>query len=155
MPDIFAGLDALGLELPAPPTPLATYVPAVAVHAGTLVFVSGQVPIIGGEPMAMGTVPATVSVDTARRCAAQCVLNGLAALRAEIGDLGRLRRVIRVGGFVAATPEFTDHPRVVDGASELLVELLRSDGRHARAAVGVASLPLGVPVEVEFTFLVD
>ena len=155
MPDIHARLERLGIELPVAPTPLASYVPAASVHSGSIVLISGQIPIIDGSLMATGHVPNDVSIEQAQACARQCVLNGLAALRDEIGDLERLRRVVRLGGFVAAPPDFTDHPTVINGASDLLVELLGDDGRHARAAVGVSSLPRGVPVEIEFMFLVD
>lgn len=155
MPDLESRLDQLNLTLPEQVPPLASYVPAVAIHSGCTVLISGQVPLVGGEPIARGIVPRDVSIEQAQACARQCVLNALAALRNEIGDLQRLRRVVRLGCFVAATPEFTEHPKVANGASDLLHELLGEDGKHARAAVGVASLPLGVPVEIEFTFLVD
>ena len=143
------------LTLPVPATPVASYVPAVSVHSGFFVYVSGQIPVKDGALLATGRVPDQVSIELAQACARQCVLNGLAALRQEIGDLDRLRRVVRVGCFVAAGPEFTEHPKVANGASDLLLELLGDDGKHARAAVGCPSLPLGVPVEVEFVFLVD
>ena len=143
------------LTLPEPAAPVASYVPAVSVHSGALVFISGQIPIKDGKLLATGRVPTDVSVELAQACARQCVLNALAALRQEIGDLDRLRRVVRVGCFVASGPDFTEHPKVANGASDLLVELLGDAGKHARAAVGSPGLPLGVPVEVEFVFLVD
>lgn len=155
MSRIASRLAEMGLELPEPPRPLATYVPAVTAGEGVQVLVSGQVPIRDGEPMARGRVPSEVSIESAQRCAQQCVLNALAALRAEIGSLDRLKRVLRLGVFVACDPGFGEQPRVANGASDLLGELLGEAGRHARAAVGVASLPLNVPVEIEFTFLVE
>ena len=155
MPDLVSRLKRKGLTLPEQIKPVASYVPAVSVHSGAMVLVSGQVPIVDGKVMATGRVPEEVSIETAQACARQCVLNGLAALRGEIGDLARLRRVARVGCFVACSEGFTDHPKVANGASDLLVELLGESGQHARAAVGVPSLPLGVPVEIEFTFVVD
>jgi enamine deaminase RidA (YjgF/YER057c/UK114 family) len=100
-------------------------------------------------------VPSDVSLELARDCAAQCALNGLAALEQEIGDLARVRRVVRLGGFVACGHGFGDQPTVINGASDLLAELMHDSGKHARAAVGVSSLPLNAPVEIEFTFLVD
>ena len=155
MPTLQGRIERAGFTLPEPPKALASYLPAVSVSGGRVVYVSGQVPLINGEPIARGIVPEAVSVEKAQECARQCVLNGLSALVAEVGDLERLRRVVKVEGFVAATPDFTQHPQVINGASDLLEELLGESGRHARAAVGVASLPLGVPVEIAFTFLVD
>jgi len=161
MPDLLARLGKLGLTLPDTPKPVASYVPAVSVHSGHLVFVSGQIPIVGGRVMATGAVPDPVSVELAQACARQCVLNGLACLLGEIGGGGageaasRIRRVIKVEGFVACAPGFADQPKVINGASDLLIELLGDAGRHSRAAVGVSALPLDVPVEIAFTFLVD
>ncbi len=155
MPDLNARLEKHGLTLPDPPKPVASYVPAVSVHCGNLAFVSGQIPIRDGEVMARGRVPAQVSIEEAQECARQCVLNALACLLGEIGDAGRLRRVVRLEGFVACDPGFADQPKVINGASDLLIDLLGEDGRHARAAVGVSALPLDVPVEIAFTFLVD
>jgi enamine deaminase RidA (YjgF/YER057c/UK114 family) len=148
-------LAELGLTLPTPAAPVASYVPAVTMPAGVPVYISGQIPLRDGKLIAQGQVGTDVPFEVARDCARQCALNALAALRAEIGDLARLRRVIRVGGFVACSPHFMDHSKVINGASDLLVELLGDAGRHARAAVGVPSLPLGAPVEVEFLFTID
>ncbi len=155
MPDLSNRMAQLGLTLPEAPRPIASYIPAVGVSSGRLVFVSGQVPLESGKLIAAGTVPNEVSMEVAQRCARQCVLNGLAALAGEIGSLERLRRVVKLEVFVACGPGFTEHPKVANGASDLLVELMGDDGRHARAAVGVPSLPLGAPVEIAFTFLVD
>lgn len=144
-------LVGLGLTLPQPPAPVAAYVPVRV--AGNLAFVSGQIPIRDGGLIAQGTVPGQVSVDLARQCARQCVLNALAALKAEVGSLGRVRRVVRVGGFVASEPGFHGQPQVINGASELLEQVFGPEvGRHARAAVGSIDLPLGAPVEIEFLF---
>jgi len=155
MPTLRARLDRAGLTLPEPPGALASYVPAAGAWSGGVIYVSGQVPIENGAPIATGRVPTDVTIEEAQRCARLCVLNALAALEQEINDLERLRRVLKLDGFVAATPEFTDHPKVINGASDLLEELLGDRGKHARAAVGVSSLPLGVPVEIAFTFLVE
>lgn len=153
MPTIESGLARLGLTLPDQPVAIASYVPASAVHSGTLVFISGQIPMRDGALLATGSVPDQVSLEKAQECARQCVLNGLAALRNELGGLDRVDRVIRVGGFVASPAGYGEQPKVINAASELLVELMGDAGRHARAAVGVSSLPLNVPVEIEFTFV--
>ncbi|GAB4519673.1 MAG: RidA family protein [Phycisphaerales bacterium] len=155
MPTLHTRLERAGLTLPPPPAALASYVPAVSVSAGRLVFVSGQTPMRDGAPIVTGLVGRDVDLQTAQSCARQCALQGLSALQQEIGDIERLRRVVKLDGFVACAADFTQHPQVINGASDLLEELLGDDGRHARAAVGVSSLPLGVPVEIAFTFLVD
>jgi enamine deaminase RidA (YjgF/YER057c/UK114 family) len=143
-------LAALGIALPQAPRPVAAYIPCR--RAGNLVFVSGQVPLAAGKALATGPVPSAVSPEQAQACARQCVLNGLAALKAEIGSLDRVRQVVRVGVFVASDPGFGDQPKIANGASELLVEVFGEAGKHARAAVGCPALPLNVPVEVEFVF---
>lgn len=152
MPDttIARNLERLGLTLPGAPAPVASYAPAR--RSGDLVHISGQIPLVDGALLATGRVPDEVDEPTAARCARQCTLNGLACLEAEIGDLERIDRVVRVGVFVAATPAFTAHPAIANGCSDLLAEILGQRGVHARAAVGVASLPLGAPVEIEFAF---
>lgn len=157
MPDLFARLDALGLSLPTAPKPVASYVPCVTTGDGRLVFVSGQIPIVNGSVMATGCVPDPVSLEQARACARQCVLNGLACLLSEIGGAPeeastRIRRVVKLEGFVACRAGFADQPKVINGASDLLIELLGDAGRHARAAVGAPALPLDVPVEIAFLF---
>lgn len=155
MPDLMSQLDRLGLTLPEPAKPVASYVPSVLIASGCQVLISGQIPMRRGELIAKGTVPGAVSLEKAQECARQCVLNGLAALKAEIGSFERLRRVVRLGVFVACEPGFYDQPKVANGASDLLVELLGENGKHARAAVGCSALPLNAPVEIEFLFLVD
>ncbi|MEZ6144732.1 MAG: RidA family protein [Planctomycetaceae bacterium] len=154
MMNIEARLAELGIALPNAPAPIAAYVPAI--RTGNLVFVSGQLPLTGGQLLATGPVPSQVSVDQAQEAAAQCVLNGLAALKAVLDDdLSKLQRVIRVGVFVQSDDNFTDQALVANGASELLESLLGEKGRHARAAVGVNTLPKDATVEVEFTFEVS
>jgi len=140
-------LAELGLEVPEPAAPLASYVPAAT--AGSLVFTAGQLPLRSGELIAEGVVGQAVTPDEATMCAQQCALNAVAAVKAEIGDLARVRRVVKVLVYVASTPEFTGQPQVANGASELLGAVFGDAGRHARSAVGVVSLPLGAPVEVE------
>ncbi len=140
-------LAGLGLAVPAVAVPAGDYVPAV--RTGALVFTAGQIPVVDGQVAATGKVGAEVSPERAAELARVCVLNGLAAVKAEVGDLARVRRVVKVVGFVASAPGFTGQPGVVDGASELLGQVFGPAGVHARSAVGVAVLPKDVPVEVE------
>lgn len=144
-------LQELGIELPDVAAPVAAYVPAV-VHGG-LVYTSGQLPFASGALPATGKVGAEVTPEDAATYARTCALNALAAAAAAAGGLDRIAGVLRVGGFVASAPSFTGQPAVINGASEVLGEIFGDAGRHARAAVGVASLPLDSPVEVEVTFL--
>ncbi|MFG3704582.1 RidA family protein [Micromonospora sp. NPDC047670] len=147
MPHPERRLDALGLTLPQVVPPVATYVPAV--RSGAHVHVSGQVPLREGRLIAAGRLGDTVSVELGYACARQCALNSLAALKAEAGDLTAVARVVKALVFVASTADFTRHPEVGDGASDLLCEIFGDAGRHARSAVGVMSLPLNAPVELE------
>lgn len=146
-------IKALGLVLPTPAKPVAAYIPTR--RAGSLLYVSGQIPVADGKLLAVGAVPGAVDVETARRCAVQCVLNGLAAAKAALGSLAKVKQVVRVGVFVCSDPGFTEQPRVANAASELLVQVFGEAGQHARAAVGSVALPLGAPVEVEFLFEVE
>lgn len=146
-------LREAGYELPEPVAPVAAYVPAV--RSGDLVFVSGQVPFRDGALVHPGTVGDDVTVEQAQEAARVCCLNGLAALKAAVGSLAAVRRVVRVGVFVTSAAGFTAQPLVANGASELLETVFGEAGRHARAAVGVAALPLGASVEVEFVFEVS
>jgi enamine deaminase RidA (YjgF/YER057c/UK114 family) len=147
MPTPEERLQQLGVSLPAPAVPVAAYVPTV--RTGDLVYVSGQVPTADGKPTHLGHLGDDVDLEDGRAAARTCAINLIAALKAELGELSRVRRVVKVTGFVASAPGFTDHPKVINAASELLGEAFGEAGRHARAAVGVAALPLGVPVEVE------
>jgi enamine deaminase RidA (YjgF/YER057c/UK114 family) len=147
MPTPEERLQELGVSLPSPAVPVAAYVPCV--RTGNLVYVSGQVPVVDGKPSHLGHLGDQVDLEDGRAAARTCAVNVLAALKAELGELSRVRRVVKVTGFVASTPGFTDHPKVVNAASELFGNAFGDAGRHARAAVGVAALPLGVPVEVE------
>lgn len=140
-------LAELGLKLPEVPAPLAAYVPAVKV--GGLVYVSGQLPLVEGRMALQGKVGAELTVEQARGLAQRCALNGLAAAAAAAGGLERIARVVKVTGYVASAPDFTDQPEVLDGASELLGHVFGDAGAHARAAVGVSVLPRNAPVEVE------
>ncbi len=140
-------LAALGLSLPAVPAAVANYVPAV--RSGPLVFLAGQLPRGSDGKVIVGKVGRDCTAAEAEAAARTCALQLLAALKAEIGDLARVKRIVRVGGFVNCTPDFTAQPQVINGASDLLVAVFGERGRHARAAVGVASLPAGAPVEIE------
>ncbi|WP_041796479.1 RidA family protein [Pararhodospirillum photometricum] len=149
-----ARLQALGITLPTPAAPVANYVPWQV--QGGLVYVSGQLPLLDGTPQSVGVVGDTVSVEAARDAARLCAVNLLAQVRVACGgSLDRVRQVVRLAGFVNAVPGFTQHPQILNGASDLMVEVLREKGRHVRVAVGVASLPLGVPVEVEGLFAIE
>ena len=141
-----AKLKELGIELPAVAAPVAAYVPAV--RTGSLVYTSGQVPFVGGKLAATGKVGAEIGPDEAKGHARTCALNALAAVDALVG-LDSITRIVKVVGFVASAEGFTGQPAVVNGASELFGEIFGEAGQHARSAVGVAELPLGVPVEVE------
>jgi enamine deaminase RidA (YjgF/YER057c/UK114 family) len=140
-------LSALGLTVPDVVPPLAAYVPAV--RDGNIVYTSGQLPMVDGTLAATGKVGAEVSPEQGAELAQTCALNAIAAIKAEVGDLDTVLRVVKVVGFVAVDPSFTGMPAVVNGASELLATAFGDRGVHARSAVGVASLPLDAPVEVE------
>lgn len=140
-------LAELGLSLPAVATPLAAYIPAIG-SAGQ-VFTSGQLPTVQGTLVARGKVGAEVTADEAAQAARVAVLNALAAAASEAGGIDNIRRVVRLVVYVAGVPEFTGQPQVANGASELLGEIFGPLGRHVRSAVGVASLPLDAPVELE------
>jgi len=146
MSAVSARLAELGIELPSVVAPIGAYLPAV--RTGSLVYTSGQLPMVAGELPAVGKVGAEVSVEDAARCARYCALNALAAVHELVG-IDSITRIVKVVGFVASAPGFTGQPAVVNGASELFGEVFGDAGRHARSAVGVAELPLGVPVEVE------
>ena len=140
-------LAELGLAVPEVAKPVAVYVPAV--RTGNYVFTSGQLPMKSGELMVTGKVGGEVTQDEAVACAQQCALNAIAAVKAEIGDLSLVKRVVKVVAFVASTPDFTGQPLVANGASELFGKVFGDAGVHARSAVGVPVLPLDAPVEVE------
>ncbi len=143
-------LAALKLTLPEPPKPVAAYIPAV--RTGGQIVVSGQLPFRNGQLTDTGRMPSAMGLEQAQAAAAQCVLNALAIVKAELGgDWSKLVRVVRIGVFVSSAPDYYEHPKVANGASELLVKLLGDAGKHARAAVGVSALPLNAVVEVEMT----
>jgi enamine deaminase RidA (YjgF/YER057c/UK114 family) len=140
-------MAALGLTLPPVVTPLAAYVPAV--RSGNTVYTAGQVPMADGQLLSAGKVGADVGAAEAAALARTCALNALAAAASVAGGLSAISRVVKLTGFVASAPDFTGQPQVVNGASELLLEIFGEAGRHARSAVGVAVLPLNAPVEIE------
>jgi len=145
--NIEARLQELGIELPEAAAPVANYLPYVI--NGKQLWVAGQVPFWNGEIKFSGVVGQNVSVDDAVEAARICALNILAQTKAAIGDLDRIAQVIKLGGFVNGAPNFTDQPKVINGASDLLVQVLGNKGLHARSAVGAGGLPLNVPVEVD------
>lgn len=141
-------LASLGITLPTPPPPAGSYVPVVI--AGSLAFVAGQIPMEAGQVKFRGKVGRDVSTETGQQAARLCTVNALAQLKAALGSLDRIKRVVKVTGFVNCEPSFADQPKVINGASDLLVQAFGEKGKHARAAVGVSSLPLESAVEVEF-----
>jgi enamine deaminase RidA (YjgF/YER057c/UK114 family) len=140
-------LTELGLTLPNVSKPVAAYVPAIV--TGNLVYTAGQLPMVDGTLAVTGKVGGEVTAEDAAKLARTCALNALAAAESVIGSLDRVTRIVKVVGFVAATPDFTGIPAVVNGASELLGEIFGEAGQHARSSVGVAVLPMDAPVEVE------
>jgi enamine deaminase RidA (YjgF/YER057c/UK114 family) len=144
-------LAARGLELPAAPTPAANYIPYTI--SGKLLFVAGQLPFVAGKVAVAGRLGEDVSLEQGQEATRICALNLLAQARAACGgDLARLPRCLKLGGFVSCTPAFTEHPAVINGASDLMVEVMGEAGQHARFAVGCASLPRNAAVEVEGIF---
>ena len=140
-------LQELGLSVPEVAKPVAAYIPAL--RSGNHVFTSGQLPMRDGSLMLTGKVGGEVTEEEAVECARQCALNAIAAVRAEVGELSNVKRIVKVVAFVASTPDFTGQPGVANGASELFGQVFGEAGQHARSAVGVPVLPLDAPVEVE------
>ena len=146
-------LREMGLALPDAPAAAGTYLPALV--AEPFLFVSGQLPLEDGRVAVTGLLGRDVDLNQGANAARLCLLSILAQAKATLsGDLGRIKRCVKLGGFVASTPDFTSHPKVINGASDLLVELMGDEGRHTRFAVGVAALPLNAAVEVEAMFAV-
>ncbi len=146
-------LSELGLVLPDAPKPVAAYIPAK--QSGKLVFTAGQLPMVNGELISKGLLGQEVAIEDANKAARVCTLNALAAIKGVIGDLDRIKQIVRVVGYVASIPTFTQQPAVVNGASELLLEIFGDAGKHARSAVGMAVLPLNASVEIELTIEVE
>jgi enamine deaminase RidA (YjgF/YER057c/UK114 family) len=146
-------LRELWIELPKAPAPLGAYIPAV--RAGNLVFLSGILPLIQGKLPRQGRVGEDISIDEAREDAKTAAINALSVLKSYIGSIDKVKRCIKLTGYVSSAPDFTEQPKVLNAASDLMFEIFGEAGRHARAAVGVNVLPLNSPVEIEFIFEVS
>ncbi len=143
-------LKTLGIELPEAPVPLGSYVPIV--RTGNLVFLSGMLPLVQGKLLRQGKVGDNIGIDEAREDARTATINALSVLKAETGSLDRVKRCVKITGYIASAPDFTEQPKVLNAASDLIREILGEAGRHTRVAVGVTVLPLNSPVEIEFIF---
>ena len=142
-------LAQLNITLPTPPKPAGSYIPVVT--SGNLAFVSGQIPMQDGKVLFLGKVPTEKSIEDARDAAKLCGINLLAQLKANLGSLDRITKIVRVSGFVNCTPEFSEHPKVINAASDMFFEIFGDKARHSRIAVGVSSLPLNSTVEIDMT----
>jgi len=143
-------LKGLGIELPEAPNPLGSYIPAV--RTGNLIFLSGMLPLIQGKLVRKGKVGEDIRIEEAGEDVRTAVINALSVLKAYIGTLNNVKRCVKITGYIASSPNFTDQPLVLNAASDLLFEIFGESGRHARVAVGVNVLPLNSPVEIEFIF---
>ena len=139
-------IKGLGIELPSPPTPAGSYIPVV--KTGNLLFISGQIPMEKGKVVFSGKVSDN-NLDIAQKSARMCAINILAQIKREIGDLDKVSKIVRLSGFVNSSPEFTQHPKVINAASDLIFEIFGDKGKHSRIAVGVTSLPLGSMTEID------
>lgn len=140
-------LASLNITLPIPPKPAGSYIPVV--RTGNLAFVSGQIPIKDGQVQFQGRVPTSISIEEAQKAARLCIINVLAQLKAELGTLDKILKIVRVSGFVNSSPEFYEQPKIINAASDLLFEIFGQKGQHTRIAVGVSSLPLNSAVEID------
>ncbi len=140
-------LKELSIEIPTPPSPAGSYIPVVT--TGNLAYVSGQIPMKEGKVVFEGKVPEIQSLDSARDAAKICIINGLAQLKANLGSLDKITKFVRISGFVNSSPNFTEQPKVINAASDLLVEIFGDMAKHSRIAVGVSSLPLNSTVEID------
>ena len=143
-------LKGLGIELPETPNPLGSYIPAV--RTGNLIFLSGMLPLIQGKLVRQGKVGEDIRIEEAGEDVRTAVINALSVLKANIGTLNNVKRCVKITGYIASSPNFTDQPMVLNAASDLLFEIFGESGKHARVAVGVNVLPLNSPVEIEFIF---
>lgn len=142
-------LKQLNITLPIPPKPAGSYIPVVT--SGSLAFVSGQIPMQDGKVVHTGKVPSERSIEEAQAAARLCAINLLAQLQANLGNLDKITKIIRVSGFVNCTPEFSEHPKIINAASDLFYDIFGEKGKHSRIAVGVSSLPLNSTVEIDMT----
>lgn len=140
-------LKSLGITLPVPPKPAGSYIPVVI--SGNLAFVSGQIPMQDGKVTFTGKVPSDITLEDAQNAARICAINILAQLKASLGSLDRISKIVRVSGFVNSTSDFTEHPKIINAASDLFFEIFGEKGKHSRIAVGVSSLPLNSTVEID------
>ena len=140
-------LRTLGIILPSPPKPAGSYIPVVVTDR--LVFVSGQIPMKDGKVVYVGKVSKDITLEDAQKAARLCIINALAQIKSELGNLDRISKIIRVSGFVNSPPEFTEQPKVINAASDLLYEIFGQRGQHTRIAIGAASLPLNSAVEID------
>ena len=140
-------LKELSIQLPTPPNPAGSYIPVVI--TGNLAFISGQIPMKDGKVIFEGKVPEKQSLDSARDAAKICILNGLAQLKLNLGSLDKITKFVRISGFVNSNPDFIEQPKIINAASDLLVEIFGDMAKHSRIAVGVASLPLNSTVEID------
>src|SRR4030066_498610 len=146
-------IKELGIELPEAPTPLGSYIPVLSI--GNLVFLSGILPLRQGKLIKQGKVGKDLSLDEAREEAKTATINALSVLKAHVGSLDKITRCVKIAGYIASSPDFTEQPKVLNAASDLLFEIFGEKGRHVRSAVGVNVLPLNSPVEIEFIFEVS
>lgn len=140
-------LDELGITLPVPPKPAGSYIPVV--KTGNLLFVSGQIPMKEGKVVFQGKVPTDISMEDAQKASKLCIINALAQLKAEIGTLDKISKIVKVSGFVNSSQDFVEQPKIINAASDLLFEIFGDKGKHSRIAVSVASLPLNSTVEID------
>ena len=140
-------LNSLNIVLPLPPKPAGSYIPVV--KTGNLLFVSGQIPMKEGKVAFQGRVPDNVSIEDAQKAAKLCIINALAQLKSELGSLDKITKIVRVSGFVNSSQDFSEQPKVINAASDLLFEIFGDSGKHSRIAIGVASLPLNSTVEID------
>ncbi len=143
-------LKELGITISDAPKPLGSYVPCV--QTGNLLFLSGMLPLKDGKLIKTGKLGESVSIEEAQEDARQCVINALSVLKSHLGSLDKVKRCVKLNGYVASSPDFTEHPKVLNAASDLLFEIFGDAGRHARSAVGVYVLPLNSPIEIDFIF---
>jgi enamine deaminase RidA (YjgF/YER057c/UK114 family) len=146
-------LEALGITLPPPPTPFGAYVEAT--RTGNLIFFSGMLPVVGHEPRSVGRVGGTLTAEDGKKAAETASLSALSAAKAYLGSLDKITRVVKLGVYIATEGDFREHPKVADGASEMLLKIFGEDKLSGRIVLGVASLPLGVPVELELVLEVE
>ena len=139
-------LESIGVKLPKPPTPAGSYVPVI--RTGNLLFISGQIPMEDGKVMFSGKVSDN-NLETAQKSAKMCAINILAQIKRELGNLDKVTRIVKLSGFVNSTPDFTQHPKVINPASDLFFEIFGENGKHSRVAVGVACLPLDSMTEID------